>query len=1037
MHRSYASLLSWAEEEYDRKHDKSVPQIILGLGTCGLAAGGREVLAAVQQKIAEDHIQAEIVQGGCIGSCYAEPLMDIVKPGGPRVSYRDITPQKAVQLIEDSLVGDEMHSEWALAVIGDTSADGIPSYKELPFFKFQERRVSRNCGFIDPAAVEEFILRDGYRALAKALLEMSPQQVLDEVKASGLRGRGGAGFPTGLKWQFCRQAKGDTKYLICNFDEGDPGAFMNRSLVEGDPHSLLEGMLIAAYALGAAHGYIYVRAEYPLAIVRLKAAIQQARDLGLLGENILDTGFNFDITIKEGAGAFVCGEETALMASIEGRRGMPRPRPPFPAQSGLWGKPTNINNVGTLANVPRVILNGAEWYKTVGTETTPGTKIFCLTGKIANSGWIEVPMGTTLSRIIYDIGGGTVSGRPFKAAQTGGPSGGCLSSEYLDLPIDYESLTRAGTIMGSGGMVVMDEDTCMVDIARFFISFTQKESCGKCVPCRLGTKRMLEILEKIVAGKGELSDIDLLMELGQTVQLGSLCGLGQTAPNPVLSTIRYFRDEYEAHIVDKHCPAGVCKALVHAPCTNACPAGVDVPSYVSLISQGKYAEALAMHRKRNPFPLVCSRVCPAFCETHCRRGELDQPVAIRQLKRFMADHERDHSWTPEITEAPKKERIAIVGSGPAGLTAALRLAQWGYQATVYEALPVAGGMMAAGIPKYRLPRQLLTEEIEAIKRAKVEIVLNSALGRNFTVDSLFDQDGYDAVILAIGAHKSRRLGIPGEDLKGVYQGTEFLRKVNLGEEELDLAGKQVAVIGGGNTAIDAARTAFRLGAAEVHVVYRRTRADMPASDLEIEEAAAEGVQFRFLTNPSRIIGNGQVEGMECLVQEMGEFDRSGRRRPVPLEGSEFVMPADVVIPAIGQAVDLSWKQDENIETNRNTTLVVNKQLSTTRAGVFAAGDAVLGPATVVEAVAQGNKVAMSVDAYLRDGHPEPKDDWLRYDVVELTYNMEDYAYATRAVMPVQEPEVRRTNWDEIELGFTESVAQEECKRCLRCDIEEE
>ena len=562
MHNSLASLLSWAQEEYDRKHVKGVPQIILGLGTCGLAAGGQALLDAIQEKIAEDGIQTEIVQVGCIGPCYAEPLMDIVKPGGPRISYREVSAKKALQLVEESVIGDNLHSEWAFGVVGESSLDGIPSYKELPFFKFQERRVSRNCGFIDPRAVEEYILRDGYKALAKALQEMSPQEVVDEVKASGLRGRGGAGFPTGLKWQFCRQAKGDTKYLICNFDEGDPGAFMNRSLVEGDPHSLLEGMLIAAYGIGTRHGYIYVRAEYPLAIVRLRQAIQQAHDLGLLGDNILGTDFSFDITIKEGAGAFVCGEETALMASIEGRRGMPRPRPPFPAQSGLWGKPTNINNVGTLANVPRVILNGADWYMGVGTETSTGTKIFCLTGKIAHTGMIEVPMGITLRRIIYDIGGGILADRAFKAAQTGGPSGGCLSSEHLDLPIDYESLTKVGSIMGSGGLVVMDEDTCMVDVSRFFLSFTQNESCGKCVACRLGTKRMLEILERIAAGEGQPEDIDLLMELGETVKLGSLCGLGQTAPNPALSTIRYFRDEYEAHIAEQHCPAGVCKALI-------------------------------------------------------------------------------------------------------------------------------------------------------------------------------------------------------------------------------------------------------------------------------------------------------------------------------------------------------------------------------------------------------------------------------------------------------------------------------------------
>jgi NADH-quinone oxidoreductase subunit F len=562
MHSDYASLLSWAERENDRKHDRSVPQIILGLGTCGLAAGGRAVLEAVQGKIVDDGVQAEIVQVGCIGPCYAEPLMDIVKPGGPRVSYRGVSPKRAVQLVEESLVGEDLHPEWAFAVVGEEPLAGIPSYMDIPFFKYQERRVSRNCGFIDPTAIEEYILRDGYKALAKTLHDLSPDEVVDEVKASGLRGRGGAGFPTGRKWQFCRQAKGDPKYLICNFDEGDPGAFMNRSLVEGDPHSLLEGMLIAAYAIGSQHGYIYVRAEYPLAIVRLRQAIQQAHDLGLLGDNILGTAFSFDITIKEGAGAFVCGEETGLMASIEGRRGMPRPRPPFPAQSGLWGKPTNINNVGTLANVPRVLLNGADWYRSVGTETCSGTKIFCLTGKIANSGMIEVPMGTTLRRIIFDVGGGILEGRAFKAAQTGGPSGGCLSSEHLDLPIDYESLARVGSIMGSGGLVVMDESTCMVDVARFFLSFTQKESCGKCVPCRLGTKRMLETLERITEGEGEPEDLDLLQELGETVKLGSLCGLGQTAPNPALSTLRYFRDEYEAHIVDHRCPAGVCKALI-------------------------------------------------------------------------------------------------------------------------------------------------------------------------------------------------------------------------------------------------------------------------------------------------------------------------------------------------------------------------------------------------------------------------------------------------------------------------------------------
>jgi NADH-quinone oxidoreductase subunit F/NADP-reducing hydrogenase subunit HndC len=558
----YASLRAWAQEEFDRQHRAGQPRILLGLGTCGLAAGGREVRSAVAQKLADAGIAAEVWPVGCIGACFAEPLMDLVWPGGGRISYRDVTPERALRLIDEALSGDHLHPEWALAVIGDAPVDGIPPWKELPFFQYQERRVLRNCGFIDPTDLGQYILRDGYQALAKALTEMTPEAVIEEVQRAGLRGRGGAGFPTGRKWQLCRQAAGEPKYLVCNFDEGDPGAFMNRSLVEGDPHSLLEGLILGAYAIGARHGYIYVRAEYPLAILRLRTAIQQAEASGLLGDHILGSDFCFDVTIKEGAGAFVCGEETALLASIEGRRGMPRPRPPFPAQKGLWGQPTTINNVDTLSNVANIIRQGAEWFAGVGSETSKGTKTFCLTGKVHHTGLIEVPMGTLLGVVIEKIGGGILKGRAFKAAQTGGPSGGCLATQHRNLPLDYESLTRAGSIMGSGGLVVLDEDTCMVDFARFFLSFTQQESCGKCTPCRLGTQRMLEILERIVAGEGQREDLDRLTELGETVQLGSLCGLGQTAPNPVLSTLRYFRAEYEAHIVDRHCPALACRALV-------------------------------------------------------------------------------------------------------------------------------------------------------------------------------------------------------------------------------------------------------------------------------------------------------------------------------------------------------------------------------------------------------------------------------------------------------------------------------------------
>jgi NADH:ubiquinone oxidoreductase subunit F (NADH-binding)/(2Fe-2S) ferredoxin len=537
-------------------------QILIGLGTCGIAAGGRATLAALEEKLAQEGVEADIVQVGCIGMCFNEPLVDIVKPGRPRICYSSVTPEMVRELVDDYVLGDNPRPDLAIATIDDEPFSGIPSWNDMPFYKGQIRRVLQNCGFVDPEKVDNYVAQGGYYALAKALAEMSPKEIIEIVRKSGLRGRGGAGFPTGLKWDFTYTARGQPKYVVCNFDEGDPGAFMNRSEVEGDPHRLLEGMVIAAYAVGANQGFIYGRAEYPLALERLRKAIAQAEKMGVLGDDILGSGFSFRITLKEGAGAFVCGEETALMASIEGRRGMPRSRPPFPAQSGLWGRPTLINNVGTLFNISNIIGNGADWFAEVGTERSKGTKVFSLVGQVTNSGLVEVPLGTPLRDIIFGIGGGVPEGRTFKAVQTGGPSGGCLPANLLDLSVDYESLAQAGSIVGSGGMVVMNEDTCMVDIARFFLSFTQSESCGKCVPCRLGTRRMLETLERITYGEGKEEDIDLLLELADTIKNASMCGLGQTSPNPVLTTIRYFRDEYKAHINENRCPAHVCKSMV-------------------------------------------------------------------------------------------------------------------------------------------------------------------------------------------------------------------------------------------------------------------------------------------------------------------------------------------------------------------------------------------------------------------------------------------------------------------------------------------
>lgn len=547
-------------------------------GTGCTSSGSISIEEAFKQELAKHHITDEVklVRTGCFGLCEAGPIV-IVYPEGAfysRIEAKDVARITEEHLLKGRVVTDLLFRE---AVIEDQ----IRSINEVDFYRKQKRIALRLCGIINPEDITEYIAFDGYKALGKVLTEMTQEEVIDTIKKSGLRGRGGGGFSSGLKWEFTYKAAGEQKYVACNADEGDPGAFMDRSILEGDPHSLIEAMAIAGYAVGANQGYVYVRAEYPIAVNRLQIAIDQAKDYGLLGENIFNTGFDFNLEIRLGAGAFVCGEETALLNSIEGKRGMPRPRPPFPAIKGLWEKPTLLNNVETYANVAQIILNGAQWFAEIGTEKSKGTKVFALGGKINNTGLLEVPMGTTLREVIFEVGGGIPGGKAFKAVQTGGPSGGCITTEHLDTPIDYDNLVELGSMMGSGGMIVMDEDNCMVDIARFFLDFTVEESCGKCPPCRIGTKRMLEILDKITEGKGALEDIDKLERLAESIKVSSLCGLGQTAPNPVLSTLKYFRDEYEAHVKEKRCPAGVCQELLtyHITeqckgctlCTKACP----------------------------------------------------------------------------------------------------------------------------------------------------------------------------------------------------------------------------------------------------------------------------------------------------------------------------------------------------------------------------------------------------------------------------------------------------------------------------------
>lgn len=579
---NFNELIKRSKEEYNNLYQSEIPVILVGSATCGNSAGALAVKSAMEQELEKNQAEYKILIVGCIGLCSNEPIVAILKKDKPAIFYGNLTPDKAVELVNFYVLGDDPLVKFALGSIGEETIEGIPKLFELPVLKPQVRKILRNSGFIDPTNINHYLAKDGYSGLLKAI-ELKPEEIIEEIKKSGLRGRGGAGFPTWLKWQLCRDSGEEEKYLICNADEGDPGAFMNRSLLESDPNSVLEGILIAAYTIGAKKGYIYCRAEYPLAIERLKIAIGQMREYGLLGENILGSGFDFELEIKEGAGAFVCGEETALIASVEGRRGMPRPRPPFPTTSGLWGKPTVINNVETMASVALIMQKGADAFVENGTKESKGTKTFSLVGQVENTGLIEVPLGKTLREVIYDIGGGIKGDGHFKAVQIGGPSGGCLGKEYLDTPIDYDSLVMAGAIMGSGGMVVMDQSTCMVDVARYFLEFVQKESCGKCVPCRLGTKQMLDILTDITEGKGKLEDLDLLLNLAEVIKEGSLCGLGQTSPNPVLTTLKFFKDEYQAHIDEKICPGLTCKELINyrvvgekcegcMVCLKSCPA---------------------------------------------------------------------------------------------------------------------------------------------------------------------------------------------------------------------------------------------------------------------------------------------------------------------------------------------------------------------------------------------------------------------------------------------------------------------------------
>jgi len=999
-----------------------------------ISNGSLRIKEALEAEIAKQGLEndVQVVPTGASGLCVKGPIM-VVQPEG--IFYQLLKVEHIPHLVEEHfLKGRPVKS---LMYFPPGEEVPIPILRDIPFFKDQRLIVLRNRGLIHPDKIDEYIARNGYKALAKVLTSMSPEDVIAVIKDSGLRGRGGAGFPTGLKWEYCKRSQATPKYVICNGDEGDPGAFMDRSIIEADPHSIIEGMAIGGYAIGASQGYAYIRIEYPLAIERINRAIQQAREYGLLGENIFDTDFSFDVEVFKGAGAFVCGEETSLIASIEGRIPEPTIRPPFPAQSGLWAKPTNINNVETWANIPAIINWGAKWFSQLGTETCKGTKVFSLAGNINNAGLVEVPMGITLRRIVYDIGGGIPRGKKFKAVQTGGPSGGVIPQEMLDLPVDYEQLQEAGSIMGSGGMIVIDEDTCIVDIARYFTAFTNDESCGRCNSCREGSDALLEILNRICNGEGQEGDLELMEELGEAIKDGSLCGLGQTLPNPVLSSLRHFREEYQAHVKYKRCPAGVCKGIISSPCQHTCPLGQDVPCYVGLIVQGKFEDAIRVVRKENPLPAICGRVCHHPCEDKCRLGAVgDDPISIRALKRFLADYEMREGI--EIEAKPKESngsKVAVIGSGPAGLTCAYYLALEGYGVTIFESLPVPGGMLAVGIPEYRLQRDILNYEIDSIKKLGVEIRTNTAVGTDIELAELREE--YNAVFIATGAHRGLKMNIEGENAEGVVDAVEFLREFNLGREVK--IGQRVIVVGGGNAAIDAARTAKRLGK-DVRIFYRRTRREMPAIREEVDEAIREAIEIQFLVTPIRAITrNGRVIAIECIRMKLGDMDSSGRRRPIPIEGSEFTVELDTLITAIGQQPDIPFLTNgSRVKLSKWQTIEVDPEtLCCEEEGIFAGGDVVTGPQTVTEAMAHGKIAAEMIDKYIR-GEPvsrqyEVTRPAMRVEPTELTD--EEIAQLQKPSMPALPLEERGGNFGEVELGFTEEMAIGEAKRCLRCDLE--
>jgi len=1020
-------------------------RITVGMGTCGRGNGAEGVYQAFAHAIDRDGLDVRLAAVGCFGACSEEPLVGIALPGQPLVILRRVQASDVERILADvdlSRITPDLAwckiEEWDHITAHVRYGHGypeLPSWNEVPFFAGQKKIVLRNCGLISPGDIDEYLAIGGYQALYKVLIDGRPELVVEQIKAAKLRGRGGAGYATGLKWEFLAKAKADRKYIICNADEGDPGAYMNRNEIESDPHSLIEGMIIGGFVTGATEGIVYVRAEYPLAVHNLRSAIEQAREYGMLGANILGRQFHFDIELVEGAGAFVCGEETALIASLEGFAGRPRPRPPFPAQKGLFAKPTNINNVETWFNIAPIVLKGPAWFTDTGSPKSAGTKVFSLVGSVKNTGLVEMPLGTPLAKFVYDIGGGGIKGRAIKAVQTGGPSGGCIPHEMFDTAVDYETLAQIGSIMGSGGMVILDEDNCMVDIARYFIEFTHSESCGKCVPCRGGLDQALTILSGITKGSGAEAELQLLDDLGRMIRDTSLCGLGQTAPNPVLTTMRHFRHEFDDHIVAKRCRAGVCDSLAVSPCENSCPLHMNIPRFLDLLKEARFDDAFESVILDNPLPASTGRVCQHPCDDRCRRQVIDEAVNMREVHRHLADSvllsDRFDAMAERFAarrQAATGHRAAIVGAGPAGLAAAYYLALLGHDVTVFEKNADAGGMLRYAIPEYRLPKAVLDREIEWIRRTGVRFQFNCAVGSELTLNELDEK--FDAVFLSIGTWKESWVYLAGTELKGVIPALPFLEAFSKGQGVT--LGRRVAVIGGGNAAVDSARTALRMGS-DVTIVYRRERKEMPAITDEVEAALAEGVKLMLLAAPHRILGDakGNVKGLEIARTRLGEYDSSGRRKPVPT-GEVTRLDCDSVVLAVGETVDLDFARASGLTLNEAGTFTTDRYtLETSRPKFYAGGDVVTGASNVSNAMGLGKKAARKIDERLMGekrfarlfggfeySHeaPEEQSESARHCGAELTA-------AERA-----------KNHAEVVLTLAGDEAADEARRCLRCDV---